>query len=152
MNKLVLAGLFAILATGSFAQSLFTIGKVAVSKDEFLRAFNKNPVTGTERRKALKEYLELYINFRLKVQAAYDAGLDKDPNQQFELENFKKQLADNIINNEANVKELVKEAFERGQKEIHLQQVYIELPENVDTAEAYKKIQLAYKQLQAGKA
>src|SRR3954447_8556414 len=143
MKKTVLSGFLAILVTGSFAQNLFTIGKVGVSKEEYLRAFNKNPGTGTDRKKALKEYLDLYINFRLKVQAAYDAGLDKDPNQQLELENFKKQLADNIINNEANIKELVREAFERGQKEIHLQQVFIELPQNGDSSEAYRKIQLA---------
>src|SRR3954447_26844756 len=132
MKKTVLSGFLAILVTGSFAQNLFTIGKVGVSKEEFLRAFNKNPITGTDRKKALKEYLDLYINFRLKVQAAYDAGLDKDSNQLNELQNFKNQLADNIINNEANVKELVKQAFERSQKEIRVQQVFIEVPSSGD--------------------
>ena len=151
MKKIALAIILEIMMSSSFAQNVFTYGKNAVSKDEFVRAFNKNPVTGTDRKKALKEYLDLYINFKLKVQAAYDSKLDKDATQQYELENFRKQLADNIINDEANVKALVKQAFDRSQKEIHLQQIFIEVPQNADTTDAYKKIQVAYKQLKEGK-
>ena len=122
---------------GSFAQNVFTYGKNAVTKDEFEKAFNKNPNLPTDRKAALREYLNLYINFKLKVQAAYDAGLDKDPTQQYELQNFKTQLAENIINEQANIKELVKEAFDRSQKEVQLAQVFIEVPANADTTEAY---------------
>jgi peptidyl-prolyl cis-trans isomerase SurA len=71
--------------------------------------------------------------------------LDKDLTQQYELQNFRRQLADNIINEEANVKQLVKEAFDRSQKEIHLAQVFIEVAPGADTAEASRKIQLAHK-------
>lgn len=151
MKKIVFAFVAITLTASSFAQNVFTYGKLPVTKDEFLRAFNKNPEAGTNRRKALTEYLNLYINFKLKVQAAYDEGLDKDATQQFEFENFKKQLAENLINDEANVKALVKEAFERSQKEIQLQQVFVEFPQNADTTEAYNKIQAAYKQLREGK-
>ena len=151
MKKLFVAFVSVMFFITSFAQNVFTYGNNAVTKDEFVRAFNKNPVAGTDHKKALKEYLNLYLNFKLKVQAAYDAGLDKDATQQFELQNFKNQIADNIINDEANVKALVKEAFERSRKEIDLQQVFIEVPQNADTTEAYKKIQLAYKQLKEGK-
>ncbi len=151
MKKLVVAFISITLVISSFAQNVFTYGNHPVTKDEFVRAFNKNPNAGSERKKALKEYLDLYINFKLKVQAAYDAGLDKDATQQYELQNFKKQVADNIINEEANVKALAKQAFDRAQKEIHLQQVFIEVPANSDTTEAYKKIQVAYKQLKEGK-
>lgn len=151
MKKLVIAFFSVTFFMTSFSQNVFSYGKNVVTKEEFVRAFNKNPVAGTDRKKALKEYLNLYINFKLKVQAAYDAGLDKDAAQQYELQNFKKQIADNIINDEANVKALVKQAFERSRKEIRLQQVFIEVPKNTDTTEAYKKIKLAYKQLKDGK-
>ncbi len=132
------------------AQSVFTYGSKAVMKDEFLKAFNKNPDTVADRKKALKEYLELYINYKLKVQAAYDAGLQNDPSQQSELENFKKQIADNIINKEARIDDLVKEAFERSQKDIHLAQVFVEVAAGADTVEAYKKIRAAYEALKGG--
>ena len=151
MKKTVLTFISLTLVAGSFAQSVFTYGKNIVSKDEFVRAFNKNPNLSADRKKALKEYLDLYVNFKLKVQAAYAEGFDKDPTQQYELQNFRRQLAENIINEQANVKELVKEAFARSQKEIHLAQVLIEVPANADTADAYKRIQAAYKELKEGK-
>ena len=151
MKKILFVFILAYVITGSFAQTIFTYGKNAVSKDEFLNAFNRNPNNTQDRKKALKEYLDLYINFKLKVQAAYDAGLDKDPTQQNELNNFRKQVADNIINQQANVKELVQEAFNRSKKDINLGQVLIEVPENGDSTEAYKKIQQAYKALKSGK-
>ncbi len=150
MKKVSFVLILVSVVTGSFAQTIFTYGKNAVSKDEFINAFNRNPNNAQDRKKALKEYLDLYINFKLKVQAAYDSGLDKDPTQQNELNTFRKQLADNIINRQANVKELVKEAFYRSQKDIKLGQVLIEIPENGDSTEAYKKIKQAYKALKDG--
>ena len=44
-------------------QTLFTYGNKAVSKQEFLRAFNKNPTPDAERKKALADYLNLYTNY-----------------------------------------------------------------------------------------
>jgi peptidyl-prolyl cis-trans isomerase SurA len=151
MKRTGLTFISLIIITCSFAQNLFTYGNKPVTKDEFVKAFNKNPNISANRKKALKEYLDLYVKFKLKVQAAYNAGLDKDATQQYELQNFRNQIADNIINKQANVKALAKEAFLRSQKEIHLAQVFIEVPGNADTADAYKAIYTAYKQLQQGK-
>ena len=134
------------------SQILFTYGKNSVSKEEFLKAFNKNPSLEKDRKKALREYLDLYINFKLKVQAAYDAKLQHDPNYQYETANFRKQLAQNFINDEANIKELVKEAFNRSQKDIKLQQIFIEFPNQSDTTSAFAKIQKAYFDLRSGKS
>ncbi len=150
MKKILLVFILVSVINSLFAQTIFTYGKDAVSKDEFINAFNRNPNNATDRKKALKEYLDLYINFKLKVKAAYDASLDKDATQQNEVSNFGKQVADNIINQQANVNELVQEAFSRSQKDINLGQVLIEVPENGDSTEAYKKIQQAYKALKDG--
>ncbi len=151
MKRLALAVISFSLVAAVNAQAVFTYGKNAVSKDEFARAFNKNPVNTPDRQKAIREYLDLYINFKLKVKAAYDAGLDKDQTQLYELQNFKKQIAENIINEKSNVKELVKEAFDRSQKDVHLAHVFIEVPAKSDTVAAFKKIHEAYKALQQGK-
>lgn len=151
MKRIGIAFISMAIMTCSFAQTVFTYGNKAVTKDEFVSAFNKNPIVSSDRKKALKEYLGLYIKFKLKVQTAYDAGLNKDATQESELQNFRNQIADNIINEQANLKALVKEAFEHSQKEIHLAHVFIEVPGNADTAEAYKNIHTAYKQLQEGK-
>jgi peptidyl-prolyl cis-trans isomerase SurA len=151
MRRIVFSGFLSLIASCCLSQTLFTYGKNEVSKNEFITAFNKNPNATSNRKAALKEYLALYINFKLKVQAAYDAGLDKDASQLNELGNFRRQIADNIINQQANVKALVTEAFNRSRKDIHLAQVLIEVPDGSDTADAYKKIQEAYKALKEGK-
>ena len=65
--------LCALAATLSLhAQTLFTYGKNAVSVDEFMRAYNKNKTPVNDREKSLREYVDLYVNFKLKVQAAQD--------------------------------------------------------------------------------
>ena len=151
MKKIVLALVGISAWAGLSAQTVFTYGKNSVSKDEFVRAFNKNPNITGDRKKALKEYLDLYTNFKLKVQAAYDEGLDKDATQQYELQNFKRQIADNIINEQANVKELIKEAFERSQREIHVAQIFVEVAANADSVDAIKTINTAYNALKTGR-
>lgn len=133
------------------AQTLFTYGTKQVSKAEFLRAFNKNPGADADRKKALKEYLDLYINFKLKVQAAYDAALQKDATYLYETNNFKKQLSSNVINDESNITGLAAEAYHRSKKDIHLAQIIITFSGD-DTLAAYKKVNDAYATLQAGKS
>jgi len=134
-----------------FGQTLFTYGKKTVSKQSFLQAFNKNPSPDAERRKALDEYLNLYINYKLKVQAAIDESLDKQPTYIAESSNFKNQIAENIINEEVGIKKLIQEAFLRSQKDVFAAQVFVPFTSNGDTANAYNKIMDAYKDLQSGK-
>jgi len=151
MRKIVLAAAIMGIATVTQAQVLFTYGKNKVTKDEFVKAFNKNPTNTTDRKTALTEYLDLYTRFKLKVQAAYDEGLQNDEMLQSELANFKKQIADNFINEEAKVNELVKEAFIRSQKDIHLAHVFVEVSNPADTIEAYRTIQKAWAAIKQGK-
>ena len=103
-----------------------------------------------ERRKALDEYLGLYINYKLKVQAGYDEGLNTQPAFAQESKTFKKQIADNIINEEAGIHKLTNEAFQRGMKDIHAAQIFVEI-KGGDTTKALQQINLAYKALQSGK-
>ncbi|WP_153800333.1 peptidylprolyl isomerase [Foetidibacter luteolus] len=139
------------VSTTCFSQVIFTYGSNAVDKGEFLKAFNKNPSTEPDPRKAMKEYLDLYIKFKLKVQAAKDAGLQNDDNFKLEGENFKRQLTENLVNEQANINQLVLEAFERSQQDLLISQIFIEVPLNSDTASAYANIQKAYAALKAGK-
>ncbi len=133
------------------AQTLFTYGTHTVSKDEFLQAFNKNPDTTGNRQHELKEYLDLYINFRLKLQAAYDEKADTNADLKVETANFKAQLTENYINQQADINQLLHEAFVRSQKDILLQQVFVSSPAGSDTTAAYTEISKAYSELKAGK-
>ncbi len=144
--------LLVALTSGLFAnsQTLFTYGKKAVSKQEFEKAFNKNPTPDVERSKALTEYLDLYINYKLKVQAGYDEKLYESASFQIESNNFKQQIAENIIKEEVGIKTLISEAFTRSQKDIHAAHVFIPTPANSDTVKALQQITEAYKTLQSG--
>lgn len=140
-----------VLVQSASSQVLFSYGKKEVTKQEFLKAFNKNPSLEPDRTKALREYLDLFINFKLKVQAAYDAKLQQEQNYLYETDNFRKQLASNFINEEANIKALVEEAYQRSRKDIHLQQLYFEFGSPSDTMNAWNQAQKAQFDLRSGK-
>ena len=92
------------------AQTLFNYGKNAVNTDAFIRAYNKNN-NGKSLQEGGKEYLDLYINYKLRVQAARDARLDTIPQIIDDLERFKKEVATNYFNSEAGMKSLKDEAL-----------------------------------------
>lgn len=133
------------------AQTLFTYGTKQVSKSEFLKAYNKNPDSTGNTAEKMKQYLDMYVNFKLKIQAAYDVKLNADPNFKAEADNFKSQLAENIINEQADINGIVKQAFTRSQKDIMLSHVFVALNAGEDTAAAFAAIQKAYNELQSGK-
>jgi len=133
------------------AQTLFSYGTHAVSKDEFLEAYNKNPDTTGNKAEKLNEYLDLYINFKLKLQAAYDEKANLNTDLKTESENFKAQLAESFINKQADINGLIHEAFLRSQKDILLQQVFIQVSAGADTTAPYAQMLKAFNELKAGK-
>jgi peptidyl-prolyl cis-trans isomerase SurA len=100
------------ILTKSNAQTVFTYGNDAVSKQEFLKAYQKNNGEKSSTEKSYRNYLELYIRFKLKVKAAFDLQLDTLTSQRTELQNFRNQVADSYINDNASMNKLVREAFE----------------------------------------
>jgi peptidyl-prolyl cis-trans isomerase SurA len=134
MRKLLFTLFFGVIAHGLFAQTLFTYGNHSVSKQEFLRAYNKNKPTTTDKSKALKEYLDLYIKFKLKVQAAKDLRYDTLPALVSDLENFRSQVLEAYLNDEQEMNRLIYEAFDRSQKDIHLAYLFIPFKGNSDSS------------------
>ncbi|HSC37147.1 MAG TPA: hypothetical protein VLD19_04725, partial [Chitinophagaceae bacterium] len=131
------------------AQPLFTYGKNSVSKEEFLRAYNKNNTGNSQTEKAYRDYLDLYIRFKLKVAAGYEAKLDTLPAQASELQNFRNQIAEGFMNDDQSLQFLVDEAFRHSLKDLRLSYIYIPVKDD-DTAAALKKAHQAAQQLQAG--
>ncbi len=102
------------------AQKLFTFGNSETSKAEFLRAYNKNKPNTTDKEKSMREYLELYTNFKLKVKAAQDIRLDTISQIKYDVQNFRDQVMDNYLNDEKGMESLVHEAAVRSTKDIHV--------------------------------
>lgn len=67
------------LSNGLWAQDdpvVMTINGKPVLRSEFEYSLNKNNSLGNTDRKAIDEYVDLFVNYRLKVEAALDAHLD----------------------------------------------------------------------------
>jgi len=146
--------LLLLLVSAIRAQNVFTIDNVPVSRDEFLRAYNKNNMAQKPSEKSYRDYLDLYVRYKLKVRAAFDARLDTLPTQRAELQNFRSQVAESYLKDDTSLSRLVKEAFERGQTDIRLSHILIPLPKNptpADTLKAYEKAKMAYEALKKGK-
>jgi peptidyl-prolyl cis-trans isomerase SurA len=148
--KYIFTALLCLLVLMANTQTIFSIGKTPVSKEEFLRAFGKNNTSNDKSEKAFREYLDLYTKFKLKVQAAYDSKLDTLPNQRAELQNFRSQIAESFMNDEGSMQLLVDEAFLRGQQDIRISHIYIGVDNGVDTARAFQKANEAYTKLNGG--
>jgi peptidyl-prolyl cis-trans isomerase SurA len=143
--------LFVLLSSSLTAQTLFTCDGRGISKEDFLKAYNKNNTGEKTTERSYRDYLELYIRFKLKVRAAYDMLLDTLPSQRVELQNFRNQVADAYLKDEASLDKLVNEVFLRGQKDIHLAHIFIAMPASGDTSSAYGKALTAYNALKKGK-
>jgi peptidyl-prolyl cis-trans isomerase SurA len=138
------------------AQALFTYGNKTVAASEYVRAFNKvYPAPVTDKAKKMREYLDLYINSKLKIQEAAARGYDTVQTFREEFAALRNQVIENYMIDAATMNALVNEAFDRSQKDINVQHIYIPyyLGSNFSDSPVVKlKIQEAYMELQAGKS
>jgi peptidyl-prolyl cis-trans isomerase SurA len=141
--------LFTVISASS--QTLFTYGKYKADAKDFLRAFNKNnQQTGVNKTAALKEYLDLYINSRLKIREAYDRQYDTLPHIKSEIENLRSQVIDNYMSDPEAINRLTREAFQRSLKDIHAAHIFISFTNTAgspDTTAARRKLEDVSKRL-----
>src|SRR6476620_12490277 len=107
MKKVYLLVVLTLGAVQIFSQTLFTYGTNVVGKDEFLRAYNKNKTPVTDKEQALREYLDLYSKFKLKVKAAKLLRLDTLQQLQYDMQNFRSQVEEGYMNDEKGLNDLV---------------------------------------------
>jgi peptidyl-prolyl cis-trans isomerase SurA len=145
------------LLTGSLsavqAQTLFTYGPKQVSKEEFLKAYNKNNTESAPTAQSYRDYLDLYTRFKIKVQAALALKLDTLNNQKEELATFRSQVVESYMNDEASVGLLVEEAMDRSQKDLHIAHIFVAAGPSATEEQlkrAEQKIKTAYEWLQKG--
>jgi peptidyl-prolyl cis-trans isomerase SurA len=139
--------LFLLIAIQAFSQKnqeLLTIDGKPIYTDEFKRVYLKNiELVKDEKQKDLDNYLELFIGYKLKVHRAMSLGLDKDTKHIVELSSHRNQLAKNFLTNTEVTEQLIKEAYDRSQKEVKASHILIRLEEGAspqDTLVAYNKI------------
>lgn len=145
-SKFLLSLFFGGLIFSTFAQSndpvLMTINDKKITKSEFERIFHKNNKDSVADEKAVNEYLDLFINFKLKVYEALANGLDTAANFKQELSSYRKQLTAPYFVDKETEEKLVREAYERKKTRIRTSHILIKVAENAspaDTLAAYNK-------------
>lgn len=135
-------------------QVLFTFGSDTVFRSEFERIYSKNNTSKEQPdEKSIREYLDLYVNFKLKVKEAKVNGLDTLSSFRQELSGYRKQLAQPYLVDKKVTDQLVKEAYERMRQEVNASHILITCDENAlpkDTVAAYNKAMDIRKQLLKG--
>lgn len=156
MRKLVLTCLASgLFVTTGLSQTLFTYGNNAVTKEEFLRVYQKNSINKTPdmSEAALKEYLDLYSLFRMKVREAQLQEVDTTLSIRMELDVYRKQIAKNYLTDEAVTAKLVREVYDRMKEEVRIAHILVSLPPmQADSSVAYNKIDSIYKAITTKKA
>ncbi len=158
LNRFLILLFASFLATGLFAQKddpvLFSIDDKPVHLSEFKYIYSKTNGDKADYSKAsLQEYLELYTNFKLKVNKAKAMRLDTISSLKQELDGYRRQLADSYLIDREVTEKLVDEAYERTKQDVDVSHIMISLPANAssaDTLAAFTKIMEAKKKLEGG--
>ena len=121
---------------------LFKVNDSLVYVDEFNRVYNKNiDLIDENNQKDFESYLELFINYKLKLAEAYDLGLQNDPKYKSELNKYVKQLQNTYLTDRETEDKFLREAYERTKYEVNVSHVLIRIDENDnDTIDVYNKL------------
>ena len=121
---------------------VLTINGEGIHQSEFLYIYTKNNANPSFKKAALDAYMELFINYKLKVKEAESLGYDTIPKLKNELEQYRKQLSmPYMVDKEKNEK-LIEEAYYRTKNELHASHILIRVVQNAspeDTLKAYNK-------------
>ncbi|WP_165825382.1 hypothetical protein [Pedobacter yonginense] len=94
MRKACCVIVFSFIYSLSFGQNVAVINGKPLSSKEFLWAYKKSHNGSTTADfNSLAAYLNLYVNFKLKVLDAREMGLDKNPSYQEEIKTYETALS-----------------------------------------------------------
>lgn len=132
-----------LFAQGWKSKTLITLGDNKISAGEFMEVYEKNNVKSEVLdKKSVDEYLDMYINFKLKVIEAEARKMDTLPKFVKEYEGYRKQLAKPYFSNDAINEQLIEEAYERMQWDVNASHILIKCDIHAvpaDTLKAYNK-------------
>ncbi len=129
---------------------LFTFDGDTVTVGEFRRMYLKNLDQTGEGYQSPEEYLQLYIDFKLKVHEARKEGYDTMKSYRQELAKYRRQLAEPYILDPAMMDSLVREAYDHLTKMLYARHILVRVGASEDTTEAWNKIMEVRRKLLAG--
>jgi peptidyl-prolyl cis-trans isomerase SurA len=134
---------------------LFTVNKAPILSDEFIYLYKKNhqnkPEDFTEVK--INEYLNLFINFKLKVAEARTLGIDTTAKFSKEFKTYREDLKKPYRAEPDALERLTKEAYDHLTQEVRASHILINLKPDAfpsDSLAAYKKIDDIRKRVAGG--
>ena len=144
--KLFLFVIYFSISILSFSQindriPLFKINDSITYYEEFERVYKKNfDIISSENNEPM-EYLDLFVNFKLKVSEAYAMGLHEDPEYKKELRRYISQLQSSFLIDKETQESLLIEAYSRLKEEVNVDHVLFRLSqESSDSKQALDQL------------
>ncbi len=160
MKRIALIGcliLGMVVTTGAAKKEkvLLNIGGNTVTMDEFMRIYERNNsnIQDPENKKSIEEYLDLYLNFKLKVLEARNLGMDTSRAFREELAGYRSELAAPYLTDIRFNDSLVVETYRRMKKEVNASHIMVAVPEDAqpqDTLAAFNKLSDLRRQILEG--
>jgi peptidyl-prolyl cis-trans isomerase SurA len=134
------------LPDAGMAQSsdVLDIAGERVSLDDFQHVYGKNNRDSVYSVEALDDYMELFINFKLKVREAEAMGMDTAEAFITELAGYRSQLARPYLVDGDLLDAMVEEAYQRKGMEVRASHILVSVEDNAtpaDTLAAWNRIQ-----------
>ncbi|MBX2828704.1 MAG: peptidylprolyl isomerase [Flavobacteriaceae bacterium] len=149
MKKLLLLIAAIAISTSSITAQkkkdvLMTIDGKAISAKEFKRVYTKNlELVQDENQKTVDGYLDLFVDYKLKVMEAFDQKLDQRETYKKDFSKYEEQLSRTYIYEDQVTEDLLREAYDRSREEIDASHILILCNFDAtaqDTLAAYNKI------------
>ena len=132
---------------------ILTVGSEVVSLADFKYIYSKNNRDSVITSEGLDEYMELFVKFKLKVMEAEALGMDTVEAFTKELAGYRKQLTRPYLVDMELLDELVLEAHNRKQEEIHARHILVSVKPEAspsDTLRAWNRISKLRNRVNAG--
>ena len=151
LTIILLAG--AMLSRAQEDQVLMTINGEPVMASEFLYIYEKNNQENNVEKKSMQDYLELFVNFKLKVTEAIAQGVDTTEAFKKELAGYRAQATPKYMQDHAAIDSLVNLSYQRMANVRRVAHIAVQCPAGSDSiteATALAKINLARERVTTG--
>ncbi|EAQ40395.1 peptidylprolyl isomerase [Dokdonia sp. MED134] len=133
---------------------LLKVNNDEVTTADFVRVYEKNLalINDTEENSP-EQYLDLFIDYKLKVQEAYRKGLHNKASYKKEIASYRTQLGKDYLNDVQVTDKLVEEAYNRTKNELRARHILVRVRPDAlpkDTLAAFNKLLEARKRIVAG--
>ncbi|MDA3911131.1 MAG: peptidylprolyl isomerase [Bacteroidales bacterium] len=134
---------------------ILEVGDEQVMTAEFLHIYTKNNRHQelSYALDSLSAYMDLFVNFKLKVVEAKTMGLDTLKSFRSELSGYRTQLAQPYLTDKSVEDELIREAYERSKYDVKASHILIKIDPEItgkDTLAAYNKAKMVRQKLLDG--